>query len=188
MNGGHFTGCQPRGAPMCASFHAAGVEQNTKARLRSVARWGLELQSAPWLLLAALAVVAAMAAMQLWSAMRWGAVVQYDASVAVEFVIRDAALLERVRSPVQDVTVHMTRGFGKVLSIDGDLMLTERDHHGYHEMLAHVPLALLPGASHVRAALAWLPAAPRAAAEPAACRLRCRCSSLAGETAVCARK
>ena len=49
--------------------------------------------------------------------------------------------LARVVSPYQAIEVYQTAGFGKVLVIDDDLMLTDRDHMSYHEMIAHVPLA-----------------------------------------------
>jgi spermidine synthase len=57
--------------------------------------------------------------------------------------------LASVRSPHQHIEVLDTSFFGKVLAIDGDLMLTERDEFGYHEMIAHVPLAYRPRAAAV---------------------------------------
>jgi spermidine synthase len=59
------------------------------------------------------------------------------------------ATLEDVHSRYQHIQVLQTRAFGKVLLIDDDLMLTERDEASYHEMLAHVPLSYLPAASSV---------------------------------------
>lgn len=40
----------------------------------------------------------------------------------------------------QDVEVHETPVFGRMLVLDGAVQLTQRDHHIYHEMFAHVPL------------------------------------------------
>eukprot|EP01052_Picozoa_sp_SAG31_P036240 SAG31_NODE_4492_length_3188_cov_3.281716_2_plen_164_part_00 len=57
--------------------------------------------------------------------------------------------LANVRTPYQHIEVFENPSFGKVLLIDGDLMLTERDEAAYHEMLAHVPLAFLPTAQSV---------------------------------------
>ena len=57
--------------------------------------------------------------------------------------------MEEVASPYQHIAVLQTRAFGKILLIDGDLMLTERDEGSYHEMLAHVPLNYLPTATDV---------------------------------------
>ena len=34
--------------------------------------------------------------------------------------------------------------FGRVLTLDGNVMLTERDEFIYHEMIAHVPMAVHP--------------------------------------------
>lgn len=39
--------------------------------------------------------------------------------------------------------------FGRVLLLDDEIMITERDEAHYHEMLAHVPLAYLPDARRV---------------------------------------
>jgi spermidine synthase len=40
----------------------------------------------------------------------------------------------------QNVEVHDTALFGRMLILDGAVQLTEADHHVYHEMFAHVPL------------------------------------------------
>lgn len=52
----------------------------------------------------------------------------------------------------QTIRVVDTSFFGKVLLLDEDVMLTERDEAHYHEMLVHVPLAYLP---NVRAHGRW---------------------------------
>ena len=52
-------------------------------------------------------------------------------------------------TPYQHIQVRQTRGFGKILLIDDDLMLTERDEASYHEMLVHVPLNYKPDATDV---------------------------------------
>ena len=53
------------------------------------------------------------------------------------------------RSEFQQVDVLETPGFGKVLLLDGLVMLTERDEFIYHEMLAHVPLVTSPSPRRV---------------------------------------
>ena len=51
-------------------------------------------------------------------------------------------------SQIQDLEVFRSKFFGKVLVIDDEIMITERDETHYHEMLAHVPLAYTPDKSH----------------------------------------
>ena len=51
-------------------------------------------------------------------------------------------------SQFQDLEVFRSKFFGKVLVIDDEIMITERDETHYHEMLAHVPLAYAPDVSH----------------------------------------
>ena len=48
--------------------------------------------------------------------------------------------LYNATSPFQTIDVLDTYEFGKILLLDGLVMLTERDEFVYHEMLAHVPL------------------------------------------------
>ncbi|UCF32027.1 MAG: polyamine aminopropyltransferase [bacterium] len=52
--------------------------------------------------------------------------------------------LYHAESPFQSIDVLDTYEFGKVLLLDGLVMLTERDEFVYHEMLAHVPLLTHP--------------------------------------------
>ncbi len=44
----------------------------------------------------------------------------------------------------QDLWIGETTDFGRVLMLDGYIMLTERDEFVYHEMLSHVPLLTHP--------------------------------------------
>ena len=48
-------------------------------------------------------------------------------------------------SEFQDIEVFSNSFFGKVLVVDEEIMITERDETRYHEMIAHVPLAYLSG-------------------------------------------
>ena len=45
-------------------------------------------------------------------------------------------------SEYQRIDVLESTEFGKVLVVDGDLMLTEKDEFIYHEMITHVPMAV----------------------------------------------
>lgn len=52
-------------------------------------------------------------------------------------------------SEFQRIDVLETTEFGKVLVVDGDLMLTEKDEFIYHEMITHVPMAVHPDVKKV---------------------------------------
>lgn len=51
------------------------------------------------------------------------------------------------KSDYQQIDIYDTPEFGKVLTLDGNVMLTERDEFIYDEMITHVPMAVHP---HVR--------------------------------------
>ena len=53
------------------------------------------------------------------------------------------------QSAFQTVDVIQTPQHGRVLMCDGSFIASERDEHINHEMIAHVPLFLSPGARHV---------------------------------------
>ena len=48
------------------------------------------------------------------------------------------------QSEEQQIDVLETREFGKILAVDGDIMLTQKDEFIYHELLVHVPMAVNP--------------------------------------------
>lgn len=52
-------------------------------------------------------------------------------------------------SEFQRIDVFDTADFGRVLTLDGYLMLTEKDEWIYHEMMVHVPMAVNPSAKDV---------------------------------------
>ena len=52
-------------------------------------------------------------------------------------------------SDYQRIDVLESTEFGKVLVVDGDLMLTEKDEFIYHEMITHVPMAVHPDVKRV---------------------------------------
>lgn len=61
---------------------------------------------------------------------------------ALQFDVDRVLFFEQ--SPFQKVEIYDTPGFGKVLVIDGFVMLTEKDEFVYHEMIAHTPLFVHP--------------------------------------------
>jgi spermidine synthase len=62
----------------------------------------------------------------------------------VRFSIRVSAQLHEEQSDYQNITVYDSPAFGRILVLDGVLMLTERDEFIYHEMITHVPMAVNP--------------------------------------------
>ncbi len=48
------------------------------------------------------------------------------------------------KSRFQEITVYETHDFGKMLTLDGMVMVTERDEYLYHEMLVHPAMILTP--------------------------------------------
>ncbi|HEC89960.1 MAG: spermidine synthase [Thermoplasmata archaeon] len=48
------------------------------------------------------------------------------------------------QTPYQKVEILDTYAYGKVLTLDGMIMTTEKDEYAYHEMIAHVPLLTHP--------------------------------------------
>ena len=53
-------------------------------------------------------------------------------------------LLYSRRSRFQQIQVFQTDSFGRMLTLDGLVMMTERDEFVYHEMITHPSMALLP--------------------------------------------
>lgn len=62
----------------------------------------------------------------------------------VELSIRVNRQLYSAQSEFQRIDVFESPEFGRFLTLDGFMMLTERDEFIYHEMMAHVPLAVHP--------------------------------------------
>jgi len=58
-------------------------------------------------------------------------------------------LLYRKRSPYQRVEVYETFAYGRMLTIDGLVMCTEKDEYVYHEMVSHVPMLTHPNPKRV---------------------------------------
>ena len=62
----------------------------------------------------------------------------------VKFSIRVERQLYSGQSEFQRIDVFESPEFGRFLTLDGYMMLTERDEFIYHEMITHVPLAVHP--------------------------------------------
>ncbi len=67
----------------------------------------------------------------------------------VKHSIRVDRMLYSKQSDYQRIDIFDTPEFGKVLALDGNVMLTERDEFIYDEMITHVPMAVHPNAKRV---------------------------------------
>ncbi len=74
--------------------------------------------------------------MERWFTERWGE--------GAALRIKVKSTLFRARSPYQQIEILDTYEWGRLLVLDGAVMLTERDEFAYHEMLVHVPLCIHP--------------------------------------------
>ena len=68
----------------------------------------------------------------------------------VKHSIRVNKQLYSKQSDYQRIDIFETPEFGRVLTLDGNVMLTERDEFIYDEMIVHVPMAVHP---HVKKVL-----------------------------------
>lgn len=62
----------------------------------------------------------------------------------VKLSIRVDSQLYTGQSDFQRIDVFESKEFGRFLTLDGYMMLTERDEFIYHEMIVHVPMAVHP--------------------------------------------
>lgn len=67
----------------------------------------------------------------------------------VKLSIRIEKQLFSRQSDYQRIDVFESREFGRILSLDGNIMLTERDEFIYNEMIVHVPMAVHPNIQNV---------------------------------------
>ena len=67
----------------------------------------------------------------------------------VEFSIMADSQLYSGQSGFQRIEVFESKDFGRFMVLDGYMMLTEKDEFIYHEMIAHVPMAVCPGIKNV---------------------------------------
>lgn len=67
----------------------------------------------------------------------------------IRFSIKVTKQLYSGRSEFQQIDVFQSKEFGKFLTLDGFMMLTERDEFIYHEMIVHVAMASNLGIKNV---------------------------------------
>lgn len=67
----------------------------------------------------------------------------------VHFSVKVDRQLYCGRSEFQRIDIFESPEFGRFLTLDGLLMLTEKDEFVYHEMIVHVPMAVNPSAKRV---------------------------------------
>jgi spermidine synthase len=67
----------------------------------------------------------------------------------VEFSIKTDRQLYSGHSPFQRIDVFESVEFGRFLTLDGYMMLTEKDEFIYHEMIVHTPMAVKPKTENV---------------------------------------
>ena len=67
----------------------------------------------------------------------------------VEFSIKVDKQLYSGQSDFQRIDVFDSKEFGRFLTLDGYVMLTEKDEFIYHEMMVHVPMAVAPDITKV---------------------------------------
>ena len=54
--------------------------------------------------------------------------------------IKIKSIIANKKSKFQNILIFDSQIFGKVLSLDNIIQITEHDHYGYTEMLTHVPI------------------------------------------------
>ena len=62
----------------------------------------------------------------------------------VKFSIQVDRQLYSSQSEFQRIDIFSSKEFGRFLTLDGYMMLTEKDEFIYHEMMVHVPMAVHP--------------------------------------------
>lgn len=67
----------------------------------------------------------------------------------VRFSIKVTKQLYSGKSDFQEIDVFESPEFGRFLTLDGYMMLTEKDEFIYHEMITHVPMAVHPRVRNV---------------------------------------
>lgn len=67
----------------------------------------------------------------------------------VRFSIRVEKQLVSMQSEFQRIDIFESKEFGKILTLDGCLMITEKDEYIYHDMITHIPMATNPNIKKV---------------------------------------
>lgn len=65
------------------------------------------------------------------------------------FSIKIDRQLISLQSDFQRIDIFESKEFGRILTLDGYLMVTEKDEFIYHDMITHVPMAANPGIKNV---------------------------------------
>ena len=73
---------------------------------------------------------------------------EYD-TPSVRFSIKVKRQLHSEKSDYQEISVYESEEFGRFLTLDGVMMLTEKDQFIYHEMITHPAMAVCPGIRRV---------------------------------------
>lgn len=60
------------------------------------------------------------------------------------FSIKIDKQLVSIESDFQQIDIFESKEFGRILTLDGYLMVTEKDEFIYHDMITHVPMAVNP--------------------------------------------
>ena len=66
------------------------------------------------------------------------------ADEGLAFSLKITEKLEQVQTKYQNIEIYQTETFGRLMVIDGCVMLTTRDNFIYHEMMSHPALTLHP--------------------------------------------
>ena len=67
----------------------------------------------------------------------------------VKFSIRVDKHLKSAESEYQRIDIFESKEFGKILTLDGYLMVTEKDEYINHEMITHIPMAVNPDIKNI---------------------------------------
>lgn len=67
----------------------------------------------------------------------------------VRLSIKVDKMLHSETSKFQRIDIFDSPEFGRFLTLDGYMMLTEKDEFIYHEMITHVPMAVNPDAKSI---------------------------------------
>ena len=67
----------------------------------------------------------------------------------VRFSMKATVQVASKKSAVQQIDILDTPAYGRILVLDGGLMITEKDEFIYHEMITHVPMAVNPNIRNV---------------------------------------
>ena len=59
-------------------------------------------------------------------------------------VFASTVIFTRKRNDYQQIDIFDTPEFGRVLTLDGNVVITERDEFIYDEMITHIPMAVHP--------------------------------------------